>query len=146
MRRTSLAFAFVMLAAAFFAAAAWGIQSAMDTSPTLMSRTDHDREWRAIERHTREALGACRSASEAVREACRARARAEDRVAKADLDALYFGTVQAAARARDVRARASFDVARAGCLASDDPERSRCLARARSEQAKVLASTKLAAT
>jgi hypothetical protein len=146
MRRTSLAFAFVMLAVAFFAAAAWGIQSAMDTPPTLMSRVDHDRQWRAIDRHTREALGTCRSTSEAMREACRARARAEDRVAKADLDALYFGTVQAASRARDVRAHASFDVARAGCLASDDPERTRCLTRARSEQAKILASAKLAAT
>jgi hypothetical protein len=146
MKRTSLAFALVMLATAFFAAAAYGIQAAMDTPPTLMSRVDHDRQWRAIERHTREALGTCRNASEAIREACRARTRAEDRVAKADLDALYFGTVQAAARARDVRAHASFDVARAGCLASEDPERTHCLAKARSEQAKVLASAKLAST
>ena len=146
MKRTSAAFAVVMLAVAFFAAAAWGIQSAMDTPPTLMSRVDHDRQWRAIDRHTREGLGACRASPEAMREACRARVRADDRVAKADLDALYFGTVQAAARARDVRARASFDVARAGCLASEGPERTRCLAHARSEQAKVLASTKLAAT
>jgi hypothetical protein len=146
MKRTSLAFAFVMAAVAFFAAAAYGIQSAMDTPPTLMSRVDHDRQWRGIERRTGAALAACRGAREAAREACRARARAEDRVAKADLDAQYFGTVQAAARARDVRAHASFDVARAGCLASDDPERTRCLANARSEQAKILASEKLAAT
>jgi hypothetical protein len=146
MKRTSIAFAILMLATAFFGAAAYGIQAAMDTPPTLMSRADHDREWRGIERRTRESLGACRSALEHLREACRARARAEDRVAKADLDARYFGTVQAAAAARDVRARASFEMARAGCLAHEDPERTRCLAKARSEQARMLASAKVAAT
>jgi hypothetical protein len=144
MKRTSLALAF--LGTVSFGAAAYGLQAAFDTPPTLMSRSDHDRQWREIERNTRASLGHCRSRPEQLREACRARTHAEDRVAKADLDARYFGTVQAQANARDVRARTSFDVARADCLLRDDPERTSCLAAARSEQAKLLASTRLAAT
>ena len=144
MRATSIAFA--LLGTVSFGAAAYGIQAAFDTSPTLMSRAGHDREWRQIEGRTRAALGECRRRPERLRETCRLAARAADRVAKADLDARYFGTVQAEASARDVRARASFDVARARCLARDDPERTRCLAAARSEQAKMLASARFAAT
>jgi len=143
-KRTSIAVA--LLGTVSFGAAAYGIQAALDTPPTLMSRVDHDRQWREIERNTRAALGHCRERGERMREACRARARAEDRVAKADLDARYFGTVQAEANARETRARASFEVARTDCLLREDPERTTCLAAARSEQAKILASTKLAAT
>lgn len=144
MKRTSLALA--LLGSVSFGAAAYGIQAALDSPPTLMSRVDHDRQWREIERTTRIALGHCRQRPQQARETCRIRARAEDRVAKADLDARYFGTVQAEAEARDVRARASFEAARADCLVREEPERTSCLAAARTEQAKVLASARPATT
>jgi hypothetical protein len=120
-------------------AAAFGINAAMDTPRTLMSPGDHDHALRDIERQTRVALGACRALAETARETCRARAHAEDRIAKAELDARYFGTVSAAANARMVRARARFDVARAECMAGADASRQGCLAAARADQEKAVA-------
>jgi hypothetical protein len=137
--------AVTLAAAVFFGAAGYGIQSAFDTPPTLMSAADHDREWRSIESGTRAALARCRHAGAGSREACRLRARAEDRIAKAGLDARYYGTVQAEARAREVRARARFEVARADCLARG-ADRAQCLAEARNERAKALAAALVAAT
>jgi hypothetical protein len=132
--------AVTLAAAMFFGAAGYGIQSAFDTPPTLMSAGDHDREWRSIE-----GLARCRHEPAAARESCRLRARAADRVAKAELDARYYGTVQAEARARQVRARARFEVARADCLARG-ADRARCLTEARSERDKALAAAMVAAT
>jgi len=135
----------VLASVAFFGAAGYGLQAAMSTPPTLMSPDDYGRALRSIDRSTRAALGACRPLSEGSRELCRARARTEDRIAKADLDARYYGTVQAEARAQDVRTRSHFELARAECL-SRGIERSRCLSQARTEQAKALAAAKLAAS
>jgi len=120
-------------------AAAFGINAAMDTPRTLMAPGDHERGLRDIESRTRVALGACRALAETAREICRASARAQDRVAKAELDARYFGTVSAAANARMVRARARFDVARVECMAGADASRPGCLAAARADQEKALA-------
>jgi hypothetical protein len=136
--------AVTLAAAVFFGAAGYGIQSAFDTQPTLMSAADHDREWRSIEGRTRAALGRCRREREDARESCRMRARADDRVAKADLDARYYGTVQAEARARGVRARARFETARAECLARG-ADRAQCLTEARNERDKALAAAVVAA-
>lgn len=137
--------AVTLAAAVFFGAAGYGIQSTFSTPPTLMAPTDHDREWGSIETRTRIALGACRREREDSRALCRARARAEDRIAKAQLDARYYGTVQAQAHARDVRARARFEVARAECLARGT-DRAQCLTEARNERAKALAAALVAAT
>jgi hypothetical protein len=137
--------AVTLAAAMFFGAAGYGIQSAFDTPPTLMSAGDHDREWRSIEGRTRADLARCRHEPAAARESCRLRARAADRVAKAELDARYYGTVQAEARARQMRARARFEVARADCLARG-ADRARCLTEARSERDKALAAAMVAAT
>ncbi len=125
--------AFLLVAAAF------GLNAAMDTPRTLMSPGDHDRALRDIERRTRVALGTCRDLAETAREICRARAHAGDRIAKAELDARYFGTVSAAANARMVRAHARFDVARAECRAGADASRRVCLAAARADREKALA-------
>ena len=43
---------------------------------------------------------------------CRAEARAEERVKKADLQARYLGTVAAAGDARLARTKAAYDVAK----------------------------------
>ena len=138
-------FPIALAAIAFVAAAGYGVQSAMSTPPTLMSPSDHDRAWTSIEQATRAALGRCRTLSEGLREACRATARAHDRVQKAELDARYFGTVQAEAHAQDVRAHAHFDIARAECEARGS-DRASCLAEARTARAKALALSKVASS
>lgn len=127
------------VATVLLVAVAFGINAAMDTPRTLMSPGDHDLALRDIQRETRAALGACRGLAQTAREICRARARAGERIAKAELDARYFGTVSAAANARTVRARARFDVARAECMATSDGSRPGCLAAARADQEKALA-------
>lgn len=138
--------AVTLAVAAFAGAAGYGLQSAMSAPPTLMAPAVYDGAWRSIERDTRAALGRCRGLPESERALCRARARAHDRVQKAELDARYYGTVQAQVHARDVRARARFQVARAECEARAARDRAGCLSQARTEQAKALALAKVAAS
>jgi len=130
----------------FFGVAGLGIDAAMDNTRTLMSRPDHDRALAAIERTTRAALAQCRHGAEAARELCRTRAHAEDRIARADLDARYFGTVEAETNAKMVRARARFEVARSECFAGADGERSHCMTEARNGEAKAIALARVAST
>ncbi|HEX6633392.1 MAG TPA: hypothetical protein VF038_05455 [Usitatibacter sp.] len=130
--------AMTLAAVAFFAAAGYGLQAAVSSPPTLMSPADYDRALAGIDKNTRTELGRCRALAQSSRDLCRARARAEERIAHADLDARYYGTVQAEARAQDVRARVRFQLARAECDARGD-ERAGCLSQARNEQARALA-------
>ena len=143
MNSTTVAIA--LAAVAFFGAAGYGLQAAISSPPTLMSPSEHDREWRSIEQATRTALGRCRGLAEGHRALCRATARAHDRVQKAELDARYLGTVQAEAHAQEVRARAEFDMARAECEARGS-DRASCISEARTGQAKALAQSKVAAS
>ena len=76
----------------------------------------------------------------------RARARAEDRIARAELDARYYGTVDAEANAELVRARAHFEVARTECFVQANGDRARCLSQARTGEAKAIASARVAST
>ncbi|HET7547380.1 MAG TPA: hypothetical protein VFJ86_06405 [Usitatibacter sp.] len=133
-----------LAAAAFLGAAGYGLQAAMTTPPTLMSPVDYGRALDALAGSTGAALARCAAAPQDSRALCRARARTEDTIARADLDARYYGTVQAQAQAQDVHARARFELARLECVARGD-DRARCLSQARVEQAKALAAAKLAA-
>lgn len=133
-----------LAAVAFFGAAGYGLQAAMTTPPTLMSPLDYGRDLDQQARATQAALARCAALPQAERELCRARARTEDTIARADLEARYYGTVQAEAHAQDVHAQARFALARVQCLARG-ADRSRCLSQARMEQAKALAAAKLAA-
>ncbi|HSN22113.1 MAG TPA: hypothetical protein VLS49_15625 [Usitatibacter sp.] len=137
--------AVTLAAVAFFAVAGYGLQAAMSTPPTLMSPDEYGSALRSIEKSARAALGRCRAGTEASRGLCRSRARAQARIAKAELDARYYGTVQAQAHAQDVRARVRFDMTRDECIARG-VDRARCLSEARTEQAKALAAAKLAAS
>ncbi len=143
MKTTALAAG--LLGAIAFGAAAYGIDTAMDTTRSLMSRGDHDRELRAIESRTRSALDGCGGLSAQAAALCAVRARADERIATAELEARYFGTVQARAEELAVRARSGFDVARAECLARSETRRAACLSSARADYAKALARAKLAA-
>jgi len=130
----------------FFGAAAFGIDAAMDNPRTLMSRPDHDRALAGIERTTRAAIGQCRSLAETARELCRTRAHAEERTARAELDARYFGTVEAETNAKLVRARGRFEVARSECFAGASADRARCMSEARNGEAKAIALARVAST
>lgn len=128
----------------FFGAAALGIDAAMDSPRTLMSRPDRDKALTAIERTTRAALAQCRTGVDATRALCRTRAQAEDRIARAELDARYYGTVEAETNANLVRARARFEVARDECFAGTGSDRARCMSEARNGEAKAVALARLA--
>jgi hypothetical protein len=91
------------------------IAAAVEPPPALMSRADRAAALRSIADDTRLALGRCREVVEdSTRALCRARARADEKVALAVLEARYLGTIAARARIERVRARAaqSMDVAR----------------------------------
>lgn len=136
MKRTAL------YATSFFAVmmslAALGISASMDTPSTLMSPANYEQLKRTIEADTRLALARCRDVSGVEREVCRAEVRAGERVKKADLQAMYHGTVSAQQDARLARAKAAYDVARARCGAQPGEARIGCLRNARAEREKLL--------
>lgn len=115
MRATPL----LLLAAA--GVAALGLGAAADSPPTLMSPADYGVARRALDGELRRALGRCRGNHEAARALCRAEARADDRVRRAELYARYRGTVGAAAEIRTARVKARFDRDRARCEFGSDP-------------------------
>ena len=139
-----------LLVAAFLAAglsvAALGIRAAVDTPRTLMSPDIHQQLKRDIEAATRLALGKCREVAGIERDVCKAEARATERVALADLAARYHGTHSALEEAASVRAKASFDVAKAHCGAKTADARVECLRQAREARNRMLAESRPAAS
>lgn len=124
--------------ALFLSVAALGIGAAVDTPRTLMSRGDYAQGRKAIEGETRTVFARCRSESGTARDICKAEARAEERVKLADLSERYHGTVVAAEDARQARARARFDLAKARCSSSAGEARIECLRTAREDRGRVL--------
>ena len=113
--KATTASASIVLALVICLTAAIGIAAASSTPPSLMSRADYDAALRAVRFDTRMALSQCRSEVEpSARAVCRAEARAAERVAVANLDARYRGTIAALERARTVEDAAEYtvDVAR----------------------------------
>ena len=136
MKRTTL---FVTLLLAVTASVAgMGISATVDTPRTLMSRDDYRDAMRGIESGTREALGQCRSVEGGARELCKAQARADERVRKAELQARYYGTVSASEDVEVARVKAKYDVARAKCGVRAVDERLGCLREAREGRAREL--------
>jgi hypothetical protein len=144
MKRTTVLAAFLFLFAA--SAAALGISAAVDTPRTLMSRDDYQDARRGIETSTRAALAQCRSLDALPRDICKAQARADERVRKAELQARYHGTVQAAGEVELAKARAHYDVARAKCGARLADDRLECLRAAREERTREMTQAKMGAT
>ena len=144
MKRTTLSFLFS--GAFLFSAAAFGISSHVDSKPSLMSRGDYAVGKQEIESQSRQALSRCRSMEGSGRELCKTRARAEERVKKADLAARYFGTVASAEEAKLARVRAGYDVAKLQCGSLDSDARAQCLAEARSDKARALAEARPSTT
>jgi hypothetical protein len=144
MKRTTL-YA-TLVGALLVSAAALGISAAVDSPRSLMSRTDFGEARKTIETDARLALGTCRDLDGQAKDLCRAQARAEERVRKADLEAKYRGTVAAAADAKLARAKAQYDVAKVKCTDQHGEDKLACLRSARAERAKALNEAKLASS
>ena len=125
-------------------ATAFGISTATDTSRSLMSPVDYGEAKKAIEAETRVAVSHCRDLEGQSKDLCKAEARAEERIRKADLEARYRGTVAAAADARLARAKAQYEIAKARCSAERSEDKLACLRSARADKAKALNEAKLA--
>ena len=124
--------------ALFLSVAALGIGAAVDTPRTLMSRADYAQGRKAIEGEARTVFARCRTESGTARDICKAEARAAERVKLADLSVRYHGTVVAAEDARQARARAQFDLAKARCTSQAGEARVECLRTAREDRGREL--------
>lgn len=125
--------------AALLSVAALGISAGVDSPRTLMSRGDYTAGRKAIEADTRGALARCRDYEGVQKDVCKAEARADERVKKADLLVRYHGTVAATADARLERVRASYGIAKARCGSHKGDQRMECLRAARQDEGKALA-------
>jgi hypothetical protein len=138
MKNTTL---FATLAGALLVSAtAFGISAAVDSPRSLMAPSDYSVAKKAIESDVHAAMSKCRDQDGRSRDICKAEARADEMVRKADLEAKYRGTVVAGADARLARAKAQYEVAKTRCAEERSADRLSCLRAARAEKAK-LAST-----
>ena len=124
---------------------AFGISAAVDSPRSLMSPVDYGAAKKAIESEIHVALSKCRSLDGQAKDVCKAEARADERIRKADLEAEYRGTVGAAADAKLARAKAQFEVAKARCGNEHGEGKLACLRSARADKARAVADAKLAA-
>jgi hypothetical protein len=131
-----------LVAALLVSATAWGISAAVDSPRSLMAPSDYNAAKSVIDSDVRGALAKCGDAEIGTREVCKAEARADERVRKADLEARYRGTVGAAADAKIARVKARYDVAKARCSAERGEGRLACIRAARTDKAKELAAAK----
>jgi hypothetical protein len=142
MKRTTL---FATIAGALLVSAtALGISAAVDSPRSLMSPVDYGASKKAIEGETHVALSKCRELDSQAKDLCKAEAKADERIRKADLEAQYRGTVSAAADAKLARAKAQYDVARAKCSDQRSEDKISCMRQARAEKAKALSDAKFA--
>ena len=106
MKRTTL---FTTIAGAILVSAtALGIGAAVDSPRSLMSPVDFGAAKKAIEAESHAAMSKCRELdSQGLdsqgKDLCKAEAKADERIRKADLEAQYRGTVAAATDAKLAR-------------------------------------------
>ena len=103
---------------------------ATESPRSLISQNEYLEARRGLDSEARLALATCRAVEGPEKGICRATARGEDRVRRAELEARYRGTVGAEVQIAEARARMRFEVAKAACLASVE-DRKACLAAAR---------------
>src|SRR5688500_18319066 len=77
----------LVLDAALTSLAAMAIGAALEPSRALMTRQDYVQALKRIEADTRMALAHCRELQDSARTICRTRARGQDRIGKAELEA-----------------------------------------------------------
>jgi hyperosmotically inducible periplasmic protein len=144
MKRTTLYATIV--GALLVSATAFGIGAAVDSPRSLMSPVDYGAAKKGIESDAHMAIAKCRDLESQARDLCKAEAKADERIRKADLEAQYRGTVAAAADAKLVRAKAQYDLAKAKCGDQHSEDRIACMRSARSDKAKAIADAKLASS
>jgi hypothetical protein len=144
MKRTTLVA--TLTGALLVSVTAFGISAAVDSPRSLMAPTDYSAARKAIEADAHAAASKCRDLESAARELCKAEARADERVRKAELEAQYRGTVTAAAEVRLAKAKAEYDVAKARCADHRGEEKVSCLRSARAERGRALEAAKPAST
>jgi len=94
------------------------VAASFDAPPSLMSPADHAIAQRAIRDEARLALAGCRLRPAQDAAVCRAEARANERIAAAELNSRYRGTIAAHALALREQSRALHAVAEARRLAN----------------------------
>jgi hypothetical protein len=132
--------------AALIVATAITLNVAVDSPRSLMTPTDYERTKRSIRDDAQAAYDGCRNLEAGERGLCQSEARAGERIRKADLDASYLGTVNAASEARIVRVKARYEMARARCSETRGADRIACLRQAGLEKAKAADEGKAAAS
>jgi len=85
--------------------AAVGIGASIESPRSFMTRYDYLEARKALDAATRQALSECRPLEAPDRALCRAIARADDRVRKAELESRYRGTVDAESDLQAAKAR-----------------------------------------
>jgi hypothetical protein len=144
MKRSTL---YVLFTGGFlFSAAAFGIGSQIDSTPSLMSRGDYAAARQAIESEMRQSARLCRAMEGQARELCKVQVKVEEKVRKAELTARYRGTVGSAEEARLARVNAEYELARVKCAAVAGAERGDCLTAARELKSRTLAENRPSAT
>jgi hypothetical protein len=123
-----------------------GIGASLESPRSLMTRQDYSEARKTLEAQTRRTLGECRTLEGRAKEVCRAEARAADRIHRAELDARYYGTVDAESGIAVARVKAQFEVARARCNELAGDERGTCLKAARTERSRALAEARPSST
>lgn len=134
-----------LTAALLVSATAWGISAAVGSPRSLMAPSDYNAARSVIESDTRAAIAHCHDEDSQARDLCKAQARADERVRKAELEARYRGTVSAAENVKIERAKARFDVARVKCSGVHGEHKISCIRSAREEKARELTEAKVAA-
>lgn len=133
-----------IIGALILSAAAFGISAAVNSPRSLMSPVDYEAMKQSIEVDARTTLTMCRGLQDRAGDICKAEARADERIRKADLEAQYRGTVGAAAEAHLARAKAQYEIAKAKCGDQHGEGKFSCLRSARTGKAKALADARLA--
>jgi hypothetical protein len=131
MMRVLLAAGGLLLSAT--AALAIGIGASMTRPATLMSPLDYRAQKVSIETDSRIAFDKCLMLDGTAFGVCRAEAQAEERTHRANLEAQYLGTVDAAQSALQVKAEGAYDVAVAKCDGREAKGRLSCLKTARDD-------------
>jgi len=119
-------------------ALAFGIGAVLDRPATLMAPSDYLAMKAAIEVDSNVALDKCLILEGTAFGVCIATVRADERTRRAQLEAQYLGTADAAASALQVSADGAYDVAAARCDGREGKARLGCLKSAQIERTKLL--------
>jgi hypothetical protein len=119
-------------------AAAGGQVSAQDRMNTDVYKAERER----IQAVYKNAKDTCDKLSGNAEDVCQAQAKADRRIAEADLEAKHKGTAEARAEARMVRADAYYEVAKEKCDDLSGNSKDKCIADAKAAAARAKAEAK----